>query len=324
MRTFVSTRALALAAILTVSAGCSDAPSCVAGRVETCPCSGGASGIQTCQADGTFGSCVCDGVDGGTTDSGVADAGIDAAVTEDAGASDSGASLDATTDDASASDAAVADGGVVHGHAVLIGHLGIVPADGQDDVIANAIFSSERAGELDVVSYTERADPSWMGHIEGLIDDQATARGRVVRRSTLATASGLGTALASADVLLVLHQLADESTMRTVAGFWHDALVGFLDAGGVVVVLSAATGGSGGYEYLLLDGDRLFTLPAREVNTASTSVEIVAPTDVVAAGVISPYPAGSQSILCFPSSSGGTLVARTQTALCPVVRHRVY
>lgn len=322
MRTVITPRALALAAVLTLAAGCADAPSCVAGRVETCPCSGGASGIQTCQADGTFGSCVCERVDGGITDAGV-DAGSDAMVAEDAGSTDAGA-LDAMADDASALDATVADGGTARGHAVLIGHLGIAPADGQDDVIANAIFSSERAGELDVVSYTERADPSWMGHIDGLIDDQAAARGRVVRRSTLATASGLGTALASADVLLVLHQLADESTMRTVAGFWHDALVEFLDAGGVVVVLSAATGGSGGYEYLLLDGDRLFTLPAREVNASSTTVEIVAPTDVVAAGVISPYPAGSQSILCFPSSSGGTLVARTQTALCPVVRHRVY
>lgn len=39
--------------------GGSSVPQCVPGKVESCPCLGGQSGIQTCLSSGTFGSCQC-------------------------------------------------------------------------------------------------------------------------------------------------------------------------------------------------------------------------------------------------------------------------
>ena len=61
------------------------ATACVAGKVEACPCSGGAQGVQTCKDDGSgFGACDCGG--GGEIDAGGTEpeAGDDA--TTDAGA----------------------------------------------------------------------------------------------------------------------------------------------------------------------------------------------------------------------------------------------
>ena len=44
------------------------ASACVEGRIEECPCPDGGDGFQTCDAQGVFGACQCDGADTGTTD----------------------------------------------------------------------------------------------------------------------------------------------------------------------------------------------------------------------------------------------------------------
>jgi hypothetical protein len=45
---------------------------CVPGEQRSCPCLGGESGVQVCEADRSYGSCVCgpDGSDGGNRDGG--------------------------------------------------------------------------------------------------------------------------------------------------------------------------------------------------------------------------------------------------------------
>lgn len=54
---------------------------CTAGRIEACPCTGGAPGAQTCGADGVHGPCVCLASDAGPVD--VADVvAVDAASTD--------------------------------------------------------------------------------------------------------------------------------------------------------------------------------------------------------------------------------------------------
>lgn len=76
---------------------------CVAGMTIECPCLGGGSGIQTCQADGTFAACQCLDA-GGAADSGrPRDAGEveDARIATDSGAADTGAPdarVDSATD----------------------------------------------------------------------------------------------------------------------------------------------------------------------------------------------------------------------------------
>jgi len=160
------------------------------------------------------------------------------------------------------------------------------------------------------------------------MDAAAVARGRTLTRTSLASSSGLAAALGSTDVLFVPRQNTDEATMTTVASFWHDPLVAFVAAGGVVVVL---TGGAVwslyGYEWRIVAAPDLFSLPAAAWLGGLTNpviVEIVDATDPIAAGVLSPFPTLAGTAACFPGSSGGRLVARTAgTMLCPVVRHLV-
>ncbi len=52
---------LLVAIVCAACSGSPGAPTCVAGMVVSCPCLGGADGVQTCGADGTFGACMCPG-----------------------------------------------------------------------------------------------------------------------------------------------------------------------------------------------------------------------------------------------------------------------
>lgn len=60
--------------------GCSPGASrCTAGQMIACTCTSGASGAQTCQPDGTYGTCRCSAGDGGVTDTADSGAAVDGA-----------------------------------------------------------------------------------------------------------------------------------------------------------------------------------------------------------------------------------------------------
>jgi len=64
--------AAAVAALLACSSESAAPPAgsrCTPGATVTCPCSGGGSGVQTCQADGTFAACSCVSDSGQPSDS---------------------------------------------------------------------------------------------------------------------------------------------------------------------------------------------------------------------------------------------------------------
>jgi hypothetical protein len=226
---------------------------------------------------------------------------------------------------------APSDAGRIRGHLVLFGSGIWMVDDGFDRMFANAMFLSERPGDLDVVEYTEYggSGSGWELHARQVMDDEAVARGRTLNRSTLTSASGLATALASADVLFVPVQSADEGTMRTIGMFWHDDLVSFLAAGGVVVVLSWPGLASNSYEYRLVDASDLFVFgpggaSGSFASSPPTVVALADTTDPIAAGVATPWAVNGSYIRCFPMSARGTVVVRTSDAtLCPIVRHLV-
>jgi|JI10StandDraft_1071094.scaffolds.fasta_scaffold314126_2 hypothetical protein len=85
---------------------------CVAGMTIACACLGGGSGVQTCQADGTYQACQC--LDGGGLDGGGLDGGVDAAPT-----SDTGEVADAPNGDGGAPDA----GDPCAGHVIYAGAI---------------------------------------------------------------------------------------------------------------------------------------------------------------------------------------------------------
>jgi hypothetical protein len=88
---------IALVAALVGCGGVESAPRCEAGRVQSCPCAGGATGTQECGPSGAaWSACVCSS----------ADSGADVAVAD--GAADAG-------DASKLSDAAVGDASLVDG-----------------------------------------------------------------------------------------------------------------------------------------------------------------------------------------------------------------
>jgi hypothetical protein len=307
-------------------------PVCVAGRVEACPCIGGSTGIQTCLADGTFGACMCGDADGGPVDAGDA---VDAGDTPDSGEPiDAGETADGGGRDAGSVDGGSADAGPPPpGHAVLMAFGGIFVDEAADGMIANSVLLSGRSGPLRVLEYAE-----WEGggagaypHLTDVITAAAAGAGRPATFTPLVSAFGLSAALATTDVLLVPPQCiaSSDDTLRAIGTGWQPDLLAFLDAGGVVLVLTCDSrpvgGGSSapGGEWLLTGG--LFTTSSVAPRNGSVPYvhEVTAPSDPIARGVLSPFASYAP---CFQGSTGGTVVARRDATaldapLCPVVRH---
>src|SRR5689334_21357857 len=57
--------AVTLLAVMGLGCGDDSTATCIAGSTQACLCVGGASGVQSCVAGGTFAPCECVGVDGG-------------------------------------------------------------------------------------------------------------------------------------------------------------------------------------------------------------------------------------------------------------------
>lgn len=300
--------------------------SCVPGRVEICPCPSGRIGAQSCQADGTFGACVCPDDVGADED---ASTPVDAFIVD--APSDVPSTLDAA-DDAGMPDAGVAP----RGHVVLIGHPNVGWDEYRDRLILNAVFLSERVTTtVRIIEYLEYDDPL-VGSVSThpAIEPEAAARGLSVSFTPLTSSAGLASLLPSNDVLLVYPQSsATTAQLQDVADAWRDQIVAFARSGGVVVILAtAAHRGPGGVlvpgdEYRIVSGPDLFTFPREpfwDFRTPPTP-EVAEPTDPIAAGVLPYNPGGTQ---CYFNSSGGTTVIRSNStstpAFCPLVRHLVF
>src|SRR5713101_5778254 len=107
MRSQRLTALIFFVALTMASARCncgSHLATCVPGESIACAGAGGCTGFQTCNSGGTFGTCVCNGPDGGV------DAGGEDAGGTDAGASDAG-EIDSGLADAGVADAGTRDGG---------------------------------------------------------------------------------------------------------------------------------------------------------------------------------------------------------------------
>jgi hypothetical protein len=255
--------------------------------------------------------------------------------TDAASIADTGTALDAASDpDASATpDAFVGpDAGAVPGHAVMIGFDGNGANDSIDAMIANAVFLSERppSGDLRILEYVQYSSPGLELNLHATIAAAASARGRTVAYAELASpgAATLTSGLATADVLLVRPQNLSPGAFATVGPEWHDPVIAFLDAGGVVVILMNENESSGAPhdEWRLAAGAGLFEALSDPTATQGVMFEIATPSDPVAAGVLSPF---ADRGVCLNMMTGGTPVARTSSTsgvaplFCPVVRHLV-
>lgn len=201
-----------------------------------------------------------------------------------------------------------------------------------DTEIVNSVFLQGRGGAVRVLDYIERSEftRGWdtQTRVHGVIDAGATQRGRQVFYTDLPRSTGLDAALPSADVLFIYGQdRAGSATLDGIGAAWHDTLDAFLDAGGVIVILTSRDCHE---EWRLVSGTGLFDVPLG-AQFGRAVLEVVVPDDPVVAGVTSPYRDPTvDGLACFQGLVGGVTLARTDDEPlqspplpmhCPVLAH---
>jgi hypothetical protein len=206
----------------------------------------------------------------------------------------------------------------LRGHAVLIGHDYFASNADQDRIVGNAAFLANTAGTVEILEYTQYSDNAVGGEAENTrtaIDARATALGRTVNYTTLATSGGLAAALPGKHVLLIPEQEnASGAQMTAVATAWNAQLNAFIGAGGVVIVCDYS-----GESWRIMNGAGLFSIASSTSLGIDTPMTVVTATDPVATGVLSPY-LGANGSISYPGATGGVVVSRAASG-ASVVRH---
>jgi hypothetical protein len=183
--------------------------------------------------------------------------------------------------------------GALAGHVVLLGHSYEVHRAAMDRLLGNAVLLTS-ARPARVLPFEGTALPVAIAGARRAIDDTALALGRTVTWLPSTDESGLPSALADADVLLVYAQASGtDADITRIGTNWSLALDTFLLRGGVVVVLDAAASHRGTWG--ILEAAALLNADRHEVATGAT-VRIVAPADGMAIGVPLTYRAERDSV----------------------------
>ena len=183
--------------------------------------------------------------------------------------------------------------GALAGHVVLLGHSYEVHRAAMDRLLGNAVLLTS-ARPARVLPFEGTALPIAIAGARRAIDDTALALGRTVTWLPTTDETGLPSALADADVLLVYAQAGGtDADITRIGTSWSLALDTFLLRGGVVVVLDASASHRGTWG--ILEAAALLSADRHEVATGTT-VRIVAPADGMAIGVPLTYRAERDSV----------------------------
>jgi hypothetical protein len=213
------------------------------------------------------------------------------------------------------------------GNVVAIGHdyASITQGTSQARVIVNAAFIP-RSNPLQILSYEKDANPAAVGNVKSILG--ANAAGRMLNFTVSNNAADLtaGNLSTRYDVIVVYDQTGRSAAELTADGAsWSTALSTFLTRGGTVIVLDGASG-QGGMPALLTSAGLLDT-PSHSALANFAPVTVVAPLDVVATQVVSPYAAFPRSATLNTSEPNGgnvTWVVRAAGGTgSPVVIHKV-
>ena len=176
--------------------------------------------------------------------------------------------------------------GDVAGHIVAIGHDYTAADPAMDRVLGNAV---------DAGGATSVRVGWWQGSGTSTAAKAAAHRGlaQTSRSAFDVTLAGAitGAQLAEIDALVIAPQTGDGDAAEAAGTQAQAALAAFLASGHVVVVLETV----GGVSYRYAAGAMLFAVVA-PVDATGTQVTIVDPADYVAAGVVSPYLAKTNSV----------------------------
>ncbi|MDB4930849.1 MAG: Tryptophan synthase alpha chain [Myxococcaceae bacterium] len=203
------------------------------------------------------------------------------------------------------------------GHLVLIGHDYQTTRPDQNRVVGNAVFLSG-AGAPRVAISTLGALPASVATVRDAVRQVAGARSW--REAVVTTPEALAAAFAVdlTDVVIVHHQpAASDASIDALAVRIAGPAVGFLRAGGVVVVLDGEGPSRGTWP--LAEGTGLLPVTGHTVVTFGEA-DVVSGTDALAVGLPLAYRAERASVGFVGAPLSATVVRVGQL---PVVLHRV-
>ncbi|MBK6529282.1 MAG: hypothetical protein IPF99_06735 [Deltaproteobacteria bacterium] len=203
------------------------------------------------------------------------------------------------------------------GHLVLIGHDYQTTRPDQNRVVGNAVFLSAAAAPR-VATYTVGALPASVTSVRDAVRQVAGLRAWRETEVTSPDALPPVFSIDSTDVVLIHHQpSATDAAISALAVRIAGPAVGFLRAGGVVVVLDGE--GSSRGTWPLAGATGLLTVTGHRVVTGSAA-EVVSGADAVAIGLPVAYRAERGSVTFLGTDGAGEVIRVGQS---PLVLHRV-
>ncbi|MGA7123030.1 MAG: hypothetical protein WBY94_23205 [Polyangiaceae bacterium] len=200
--------------------------------------------------------------------------------------------------------------GAASGGIVYIGHdyTTTLPGTAQARVISNAVFVPE-SNPLRVLSYERYASPGAVTQVGAILRSVARQEGRTLTIVSTANDDQVSDQLTvtNYDVLLVHDQSsAPDGALATLGSNWGSTLSVYALGGGVIIVLDG--GGGLGQMPAFATGTGLLDVSAHASIAVGTPLLVASRVDAIAAGVLSPYGAGQNSVSLTTEANGGNVV----------------
>ena len=221
--------------------------------------------------------------------------------------------------------------GAASGGIVYIGHDYTTTLTGtaQARVISNAVFVPE-SNPLRVLSYERYANTTAVTQVGAILRGVARQEGRTLTITSTANDDQVPEQLTvtNYDVLLVHDQSnAPDGALAALGAKWGSTLSVFALGGGVVIVLDG--GGGLGQMPAFATGTGLLDVSAHVSIAVGTPLLVASRVDVIAAGVLSPYGAGQNSVSLMTEANGGNVVYVVELngdsgSNLPVVVHKAF
>jgi hypothetical protein len=188
--------------------------------------------------------------------------------------------------------------GAVPGSMVVIGHdYDISYSAAQAKVLGNALLLST-ATSMRVRSYEQYSASAAVLNVKSILNSAAAGASRTITYTIASAPADVtpGMTALNTDVLVVYDQVsAPASTLATIGTGWSATIASFTHVGGIVIVLDGQ-GGTNPQMPALIQASNILNVTGDTSVAQGTALEVVAPSDAVGLGVVSPYGAGKQSV----------------------------
>ncbi|HEX4514726.1 MAG TPA: hypothetical protein VH054_14350, partial [Polyangiaceae bacterium] len=188
--------------------------------------------------------------------------------------------------------------GSVAGSFVVIGHdFGNAYSAAQGRVLANSLLLTT-ATNIRVRSYEQYSAAGAVANAKAVMNAAAAGAGRTITYTVATQPTDVSTGMTAlnTDVLVVYDQSgAPASTLAGIGSGWAVAIASFAHVGGVVIVLDGQ-GGTSPQMPDLIKNAGILDVSADTTIAQNTALDVVAPSDAVGIGVVSPYGAAKNSV----------------------------